>query len=133
MLNNDQQIIDLETRFWQAIKDKDVTTAQSMIAQQSLVTGPSGAMQINPEKFGQMMREAAWTLDTFEFSEIDVIFPSGDVAVIAYKVHQTGQMKGQPMDMEAADSSVWIRAGSDWKCALHTETVLQREQQPEPA
>ena len=133
MLNDKQQIIDLETRFWQAIKDKDVTAAQAMIADQSLVTGPFGTMQVNPEKFGQMMRDAPWTLDTFEFSDIDVIFPSAEVAVIAYKVHQTGETEGKPMDMEAADSTVWSRAGNDWKCALHTETVLQREHQREPA
>ena len=79
------------------------------------------------------MREAPWTLDNFEFSDMDVIFPTDDVAVITYKVHQTGELEGKPMDMTAADSSVWARDGSSWKCALHTETILQPQRQPEPA
>jgi ketosteroid isomerase-like protein len=130
---NKQEIIDLETRFWRSIQDKDVPTAKAMVAEQALVTGPSGTMLIGPAKFGQMMSEAPWTLDEFEFSDIDVILPTEDVAVITYKVHQTGEMEGKPMDMVAADSTVWVRDGDAWKCALHTETVLQPKRQTEPA
>ena len=130
---NKQQIIDLETRFWQSLKDKDVPAAQAMVADQSLTTGPSGTTRMDPDKFGQLMRDAPWTLDKFEFSDVDVIFPTDDVAVITYKVHQTGEMEGKPMDMNAADSTVWTRDGGSWKCALHTETVLEPKRQPEPA
>ena len=55
---------------------------------------------------------------------MSVIFPSADSAVIAYTVRQRGEMKGKPMDMRCADASAWVRNGSDWKCALHTETIL---------
>lgn len=133
MSTNKQEIIDLERRFWQSLKDKDVPTAQAMIADQSRSTGPSGITPMDPQKFGQLMREAPWTLDNFTFSDVDVIFPTDDVAVITYKVHQTGEMEGKPMDLNAADSTVWAREGDSWKCALHTETILQPQRQPEPA
>jgi ketosteroid isomerase-like protein len=133
MTANKQQIVDLENRFWEAIKDKDVAAARAFVADQSLVTGPSGTMLMDPAKFGQLMSEAPWTLDKFEFRDVDVIFPNDDVAVIAYKVHQTGEMEGKPMDLVAADSTVWSREGNEWKCVLHTETVLQPKRQPEPA
>ena len=126
---NKQQIIDLETRFWQSMKDKDVPTAQAMIADDCLVTGPMGTMRVDPVKYGQLTRDGQWTLDEFKFSDVDVIFPTDDVAVIAYKVHQTGELKDRPMDIHAADSTTWVRDGNSWKCALHTETILQ----PEPA
>ena len=71
------------------------------------------------------MRDGQWTLDSFEFSDLKVIFPAEDTAVVAYKVHQTGEMKGQPMDMECADSTAWVKDGRAWKCALHTETILE--------
>ena len=128
-----QQIVDLETRFWRALQEKDVAGAQAMIADQSRSTGPSGITPMNPQRFGQLMRDAPWTLDDFEFSDMDVIFPTADVAVITYKVHQTGEMEGKPMDMNAAESTVWARDGDSWKCALHTETILQPQRQPEPA
>src|SRR4249919_3958222 len=130
---NKQQIIDLETRFWQSMKDKDAPTAQAMIADDCLVTGPMGTMRVDPEKYGHLTREGTWRLDEFQFSDVDVIFPTDDPAVIAYKVHQTGALKGKPMDLMCADSTTWVRDGDSWKCALHTETILQPERQPETA
>lgn len=114
----------LETRFWQSMVDKDAKTAGAMIADEALVTGPMGTMKIDPAKYEKMTRDGQWTLDKFTFSDVDVVFPSDDVAIIAYQVHQTGEMKGERMDMQCADSSTWVRDGDAWKCALHTETIL---------
>ena len=135
MTGNKQQIIDLETRFWQSMKDKDVETAKSLIAKEGLVTGPMGSMTINPEKYAQMTRDGQWTLDDFDMKNVEVVRPTEDSAIIAYEVHQTGDMKGRPMDLRCADSSVWVKQGGDWKCALHTETILEdaAARQPEPA
>jgi hypothetical protein len=133
MSANRQHIIDLETRFWRSMKDKDPETAKSMIAGQCLVTGPMGTMRVDPAKFAQLTREGQWRLDDFELRDIDVSYPTEDAAIIIYKVHETGAMKGKPMDMEAADSTVWVREGDDWKVALHTESILQPQRETEPA
>jgi ketosteroid isomerase-like protein len=133
MSGSKQQIIELETRFWQSMKDKDPEIAQSMIADDCLVTGPMGTMRVDPEKYARLTREGDWRLDDFEFKDVDVIFPADDVAVITYKVHQTGKQGQKPMDLMAADASVWARSGDSWKCALHTESILEPARQPEPA
>lgn len=125
MSGNAQSIVNLETKFWQSMVDKDAKLARTMIADQCLITGPMGSMKIDPAKYESMTEEGQWTLDSFRFSDVDVIFPTDDVAVIAYKVHQKGDMKGKPMDLECADSTIWVRADEQWKCALHTETILQ--------
>ncbi|MBC2664276.1 nuclear transport factor 2 family protein [Novosphingobium flavum] len=121
---NSQSILDLESRFWQSMVDKDAALAKTMIADECLITGPQGAMLIDPAKYEEMTEEGQWRLDHYQFSDVSVIFPREDTAVIAYKVHQTGEMKGQPMDLTCADSSTWVRDGESWKCALHTETIL---------
>jgi hypothetical protein len=130
-----QQIVDLENRFWQSMKDKDVDTAKSLIAREGLVTGPMGTMTMNPEKYAHMTRDGQWTLDDFEMTKVEVVQPTEDSAIIAYEVRQTGDMKGRKMDLRCADSSVWVREGSEWKCALHTETILENAgvKQPEHA
>jgi len=125
MADSTQTIVDLETRFWKALVAKDTAKAAALIADECLITGPSGAMRINPNKYTQMMRDGEWSLDTFEFSDVKVIFPAEDTAVVAYKVHQRGELKGQPMDMQCADSTAWVKDGRAWKCALHTETILE--------
>ena len=126
MADSTQTIVDLETRFWKALVDKDTDKAAAMIADECLITGPSGAMRIDPAKY--TADDARRPMDARHASSSatsKVIFPAEDTAVVAYKVHQKGEMKGQPMDMECADSTAWVKDGRAWKCALHTETILE--------
>ena len=125
MTDSTDMIVKLEKTFWQAMADKDADKAMSMIADECLITGPTGTMRSDPEDYKRMTEQGEWDLDRFEFSDVEVIFPVEDTAIIAYKVHQTGTMKGQKMDLNCADSTTWVRDGEDWKCALHTETILE--------
>ena len=114
----------LETEFWQSMVGKDADKAVTMIADECLITGPQGTMRSDPADYKRMTEQGEWELDLFEFSDVQVIFPQEDTAIIAYNVHQTGSMKGQEMDLNCADSSTWVRDGDEWKCALHTETII---------
>ena len=114
----------LERTFWQSMVEKDADRAMKMIADECLITGPQGTMRSDPADYKRMTEQGDWELDDFEFSDIEVIFPRDDTAIIAYKVHQTGSMKGREMDLNCADSTTWVKDGDDWKCALHTETIL---------
>jgi ketosteroid isomerase-like protein len=119
-----REIVELEKTFWQSMVDKDVDTAMGLIADECLITGPSGTMRSDPQDYRHMTEVGDWTLDRFELSDIEVIFPQHETAIIAYKVHQTGTMKGHRMDLNCADSTTWVRDGDEWKCALHTETIV---------
>lgn len=114
----------LETRFWQALVDKDIDAATSLIADDALVAGASGIMRIDPETYGAMTRDGEWTLSGFDFKDVEVVFPTEDVAVIGYTAHQTGDFKGEKMDLRCADTSTWVQRNGEWKCAAHTEAVL---------
>ena len=118
------EIETLEKRFWQTMVDKDAKSAAAMIADKGLVAGPMGAMTIDPAMYEAMTQEGQWNLESYTMSDVQVVCPSDDVAIIAYKVNQKGDMKGQPMDLNCADSSTWVRDGAEWKCALHTESIL---------
>ena len=125
MTESKDTIVGLEKTFWQSMVDQDADKAMTMIADECLITGPMGTMRSDPEDYKRMTEVGDWELDKFEFSDVQVIFPADDTAIIAYKVHQTGTMKDQPMDLNCADSTTWVRDGDDWKCARHTETVLE--------
>jgi len=125
MADSTDTIVKLEKAFWQSMVDKDANKAMKMIADECLITGPMGTMRSDPEDYKRMTETGEWELDEFEFSDVQVIFPVEDTAIIAYKVHQTGTMKDKPMDLTCADSTTWVRDGDEWKCALHTETILE--------
>ncbi|MBO9581243.1 MAG: nuclear transport factor 2 family protein [Sphingobium sp.] len=123
-MSDKQEIIDLENRFWKTMIDKDVETATAMMADKSIVTGAQGAATIDNQAFGKMMREGKWTLESYTFSDVQVEFPAPDVAVIGYKVSERLILDGEPLTMDAADASTWIKRDGQWQCALHTESVL---------
>ena len=125
MTDNTTTILKLESTFWQSMVDKDADKAMTMIADECLITGPMGTLRSDPEDYRRMTEQGDWELDRFEFSDVQVIFPQDETAIIAYKVHQTGMMKGEKMDLNCADSTTWVRDGDEWKCALHTETILE--------
>jgi ketosteroid isomerase-like protein len=125
MVESTDTIVKLERTFWQSMVDKDADKAMKMIADECLITGPMGTMRSDPEDYKRMTEQGDWELDEFEFSDVKVIFPAEDTAIIAYEVHQTGTMKDKPMDLRCADSTTWVRDGREWKCALHTETILE--------
>jgi ketosteroid isomerase-like protein len=128
MTTSTDTITDLETSFWQAMVDKDSKAAMALIAEECLIAGPSGTMRIDPQKYADMTREGQWSLKEFEFKNTEVVFPAEDVAVIAYQVHQTGEIKGERMDLRCADTSTWARQDGEWKCSAHTESILDTSQ-----
>ena len=119
-----QDIIDLETKFWDTMISKDADTASSLLTKKSIVIGPQGVSEIARGDFAKMMDSSKWTLESYRLSDVQVLFPTDDTAIIGYKVRQKGTMDGKPYDMQCANSSAWTRAGGGWQCALHTETVM---------
>ena len=47
----------LEKDFWQSMVDKDADKAAAMIAEPSLVTGPSGTMRVHPQLYKEMTEQ----------------------------------------------------------------------------
>ena len=123
---NEQLIIDLEQKFWRAIVDKDIEGSVVMLAEKSIVTGAQGAALLTHDDYRGMARQgdSLWQLKSFRIDDVKVIFPSQDVAVIAYTVTEEMEVEGRPLTLKAADATTWIRQDGEWLAALHTESVL---------
>src|SRR5262245_33436057 len=119
----ENELVNLETQFWQAIKTKDFDTALTLAHDPCLVVGPSGVASIDKEKFRGMMRSATHSLHNFEFKNVEVRPLSDGVAVLAYMVHEDLTVDGKPVSVDAAHSSTWIKRSGRWTCALHTESL----------
>ena len=120
----EQEVVDLERQYWQAIKDNDVETALRLTDDPCIVTGAQGVNQIDRRTFEEMMKASPWTLQKFELDDdVQVRLLGDDVAIVAYKVREERTFDGKPMTLEAADSSTWMRRNGRWVCALHTEAI----------
>lgn len=120
----EKEIVELERQFWQALKEKDIDTALRLTDDPCIVSGAQGIAQIDHQTFETMMQSASWTLDTFELSDdVQVRLVQDDVAIVAYKVREELTVDGEPVILEAADSSTWVRRNGRWVCSLHAEAI----------
>ena len=131
----EKELVELETQYWQAIKDKDVETAMQLTDDTCIVTGAQGAASIDRKAFAGMLNSPAWTLNEFEFvGDVIARAVTDDVAVVAYRVREQLTVDGTPLTLEAADASTWVRRDGRWVCALHTESIagdpFGRDRQP---
>ena len=119
-------LIALEKKFWQSMVDQDTDTALSMLDEPSLMVSSHGAMQFDHAAYRRMAEQGTMVIKSFELSDMNVLFPSDDTAVLTYRVKQAMAQRGKTDEMkqEMADSSVWIRKDGRWRCAMHTETPV---------
>ncbi len=122
---NTQELLEHERRFWNAMRDKDGEAASEMTADHCIVVGAQGVSSVDPETMARLTKEGDWELERFTFDEstAQVRFLNEDVALLAYKVKERLTVDGKPVNLEANDSSVWVRRNGEWRCALHTESL----------
>ena len=123
---SEQEIIELENKFWQSIVDDDIDASVAMLDKRSVVTGAQGVATMSHDDYRRMAEQGAgtWVLKSFKLDDVQVSFPTGDVAVIAYKVTEDMDVEGKPLTLRAADATTWVRKDGAWLAALHTESLL---------
>jgi hypothetical protein len=124
----------LEKRFWQSLVDEDTDTALSMLAEPSLMVSSHGTMQFDHAAYREMAEKGDMVVKSFKLSDMNVVFPNDDTAIVTYRVKQSVAQRDQAKkagqkatQQEMADSSVWTRQGGDWRCVMHTETPVSSE------
>ncbi|HVG68974.1 MAG TPA: nuclear transport factor 2 family protein [Gaiellales bacterium] len=120
----EQELVGLERRYWQALKDGDIDTALELTDDPCLVTGAQGLGLIGHETYSAMMQQGSWTIERFEIGDdVQVRMLGADTAVVAYTVREELTVDGAPVSFDAADTSTWVRRDDRWVCAAHTESL----------
>ena len=118
-------LLGLETKYWQALKDKNVEAALELTADPCVIVGAQGVGRLDASMYEQMLRNSSWTIVNFKIGDdVQVETLGRNTAIVAYTVHEDLTVDGEPLSLDAADSSTWVRSDGLWKCALHTESVL---------
>jgi hypothetical protein len=115
----------LETRFWDAMKTGDTGAAGRMTADGCLIVGASGASVVDPRSIAAMLKSAPYEIRSYRIdpSTMSVRRLSDDMVVTAYGVHEDLVVEGKDVSLDAFDSSVWQRRDGRWTCVLHTESI----------
>jgi hypothetical protein len=119
----ERELVQLEERYWNAIKEKDSSTAASLSSDPCVVVGAQGVGELDKATLATMMQGANYELKAFSLDDVHVRRVADDVAVVAYKVKEDLVVEGQDVNLEAFDSSVWVRRNGQWICVVHTESI----------
>jgi len=122
---HEQELVDVERRFWNAMKEKDAAAASAMTDDQCVIVGAQGVSAIDAKTMAKLTSEGQWELEQFSFDEQkrQIRFLTDDIAIVAYPVRERVVVDGETLPVVANDSSVWIRRDGQWRCALHTESL----------
>ncbi len=120
-----ETLVDLEKKFWQSMVDQDTDAALALLGEPALMVSAHGSMKFDHAGYRKMAEQGAKVLTSFEFSDVDVVFPNPDTAIVTYHVKQAMATRGKHDDavQEMNDTSTWVRSGGRWQCVMHTEVA----------
>ena len=118
---------DLENKFWQSMVDQDTDAALELLAEPALMVSSHGSMQFDHAGYRKMAEQGSMVVTSFELSDVNVLFPNEETAILTYRVKQgtSPRAKKDSMVQEMNDSSTWIQTGEGWKRVMHTEAPAE--------
>jgi hypothetical protein len=116
------RVAEAERRFWTAMQRKDGAAAASLVTEHSQIVGTQGLGDIDRQTLMKMVENAPYHLLDYDMADMRVRQVGAGVAIATYKVTEKLVVEGRDLTLEAFDSSVWVREGDQWLCALHTES-----------
>jgi Domain of unknown function (DUF4440) len=104
--------------------DKDIDAAVELTDDPCIITGAQGVGLVDRQTYETMMKNATWDILDVEIGDDpQVRVLADDAAILAYTVHERLTVDGEPVTIDAADASTWVRRDGNWRCALHTESI----------
>lgn len=127
MQNPSSTLVDLERKFWQSMVDQDTDVALNLLCEPALMVSSHGAMKFDHAGYRKMADHGSMVVNSFELSDMEVVFPNDATAILSYRVKQgvAPRGKGSTTEQEMNDTSTWVRTDHGWRCAMHTETPIE--------
>ena len=126
--NQKAEIERLENSFWKSMVDGAPEVATGMLAEPALMVSGHGANKFDHAGYTRMANDDRFKLLDYDISNMDVLFPRDDVAITTYRVNQTLEMEGKPVEMDVYDTSTWVKVSDQWRCVMHTESPVASKQ-----
>ena len=117
----DAAITESEKSAWEAYKNKQADAFKKYLATDYSGVYADGVKNLDKEVADMEKSE----LRDYSLTDMNVVFPSADVAVITYKATLQGSSGGQDISGTYNVASVWIKKGGKWLVVFHTDAKSQ--------
>src|SRR5437867_3501554 len=110
----------METKLWEAWKNKDAKPFQAALSSDSIMVGDSGTANkaATVKEIGSMPCE----VKSFSLSDWKLTMINSSAALLTYKATQDATCNGTAVPPAVWASSVWVNRGGKWQAFSHQET-----------
>jgi ketosteroid isomerase-like protein len=109
-------IVRLEKIVTEAFKNKQVETFKKYLAPEFVGLDAEGFKNVD----GELADVPKYDVNDISFANMKVIFPSGNIAVVTYKVTTQATHNGQDASGIFDVASVWTKRERKWRLVFHT-------------
>lgn len=113
----------METRLWDAWKNKNARPFQLSLTSESVLVGDSGVSM--KKDIVQMIGSMPCEVRSFSLSDWKLTMVDADAALLTYKGTQDGTCEGTALPSAVWASSLWVNRGGRWLAAFHQESAAK--------
>jgi hypothetical protein len=118
-----KQLSELETKFWEAWKNKDPKPFDAHLTANSVMVGEQGLA--SKADIAKEIAAAPCDVKSYTLSDWKLTRLGAATALLIYKGSAEGTCGGQPIPTTWS-STVWVRRRGGWQAAFHQETPLKQ-------
>ena len=120
----EDEVILLESAYWQSMKDNDTAASLAMTYNPCVVTGAQGVMMLDHAAMEKMSEQKTWRLKDYTINNMNVQALNDDAAVLGYTIKLDMDVEGKAISMDCAEGSTWVKQNGKWLCVLHCESPI---------
>lgn len=121
----ENQILELEKRYWTAMENRDFNTVKSLTRFPCIVAGKEGVRRVDEASFKKMFDSGEGSqLKVLDISDFEDEIIGENSAVIAYLIELEYGANDHKSSGKCACTSTWVKENNNWVCAMHTESEL---------
>jgi hypothetical protein len=113
----EQELLNLEERYWRSIKDKDADAAMRLTDESCIITGAQGIARVDRQALADLMENASYTLNDFTLKD----------AQVRPGVRAVGSA---PCTPSRSWATPWAAIGAPRADRLETLTTVARQPRP---
>jgi hypothetical protein len=113
----------METKLWEAWKNKETKQFQASLASDSVMIGDSGTA--NKATAIKDLTEMACDVRSYTLSDWKLTMINSGAALLTYKATQDATCGGTTVPPAVWASSIWVNRGGRWQALSHQETTAK--------
>lgn len=123
----ESQIIELEKKYWEAMRTHNYETVKSLTHFPCIITGRNGVKSVDEDQFKKMFESGKdKEMRILNFSGFETQKLNENTIIIGYEIELEYPLDNRSVAEKCVCSSCWIKENENWTCALHSETELKK-------